>query len=137
MGRGKKTLFYCIMVVMTLAVIEGMAQAAYWIAYGEFNGGGPPLPTPPAAAQGGGTAEQWERGVIRISHPYYGYTRAEASHPLNQVPPPRREDGVALIALLGGSVGLGVTDAFRSALETWFRDTSKYCAPPRSAVLLI
>ena len=42
--------------------------------------------------------------------------------PLNQVPPPRREDGVVLIGLLGGSVSLYVTHAFRSALEVWFRD---------------
>lgn len=47
MTRRKQALFYCLMVIMTLAVIEIMAQAAYYIAYGEFNGGGP---SPPAAA---------------------------------------------------------------------------------------
>ena len=120
MRRSKQALFYGIMVVMTLAVIEGMAQAAYYIAYGEFNGGGPAAPAATAAADAAGN----ERLPWRpwIQHPYYGHTRKEAHHPLNQVPPPRRQDGVVLVALLGGSVGLEVTYAFRKALEAWFRD---------------
>ena len=131
MDRRKQILFYCLMVVMTLAIIEGMAQAAYYIAYGEFNGGG--LAAPAGAA--GEVAPDAGDAAARpywLQHPYYGYTRPEAAHPMNQAPPPRREDGVVLIALLGGSVGLGVTDAFRSALEAWFRDND---LPLRPVVL--
>ena len=131
MDRRKQILFYCLMVVMTLAIIEGMAQAAYYIAYGEFNGNGL------AAAAGAGAVVAPDAGdeaarPYWLQHPYYGYTRPEAAHPMNQAPPPRREDGVVLIALLGGSVGLGVTDAFRSALEAWFRDNNL----PRRPVVL-
>ena len=137
MNRRKQILFYGIMVVMTLAVIEGMAQAAYYIAYGEFNGGGDwaavAAATPDAAAAVGAAnaavADEQPYGVL---HPYYGYTRPESEHLMNRAPPPRREDGVVLIALLGGSVGLGVTDAFRSALESWFRDND---LPLRPVVL--
>ena len=124
MRRSKQVLFYCLMVIMTLAIIEGMAQAAYYIAYGEFNGGGP---APPAGAAAD-DAEDATRPYW-LQHPYYGYTRPEAEHPMNQMPPPRREDGAVLIALLGGSVGLGVTPAFRNALEAWFRDNDSALRP--------
>ena len=136
MGRGKKALFYCIMAVMTLAVIEGMAQAAYYIAYGEFNGGGPALPAPtPAEA---GIVEEAEpspqRQLWRIAHPYYGYTPHQAEHQLNQALPPRRQDGAVLIGILGGSVSWQVAHAFRGALEAWFRDND---IPGRPVVLTL
>ena len=67
-----------------------------------------------------------------MQHPYYGYTRPEAEHLMNQTPPPRREDGVLLIGLVGGSVGLDVAGAFRSALETWCRSND---IPLRPVVL--
>ena len=131
MRRLKQTLFYGIMVVLTLLAIEGMAQAAYYVAYGEFNGAGPAPPdaaTAIAAAATAAVATPDAAGTAAagarpywLQHPYYGYTRPEPEHPMNQAPPPRREDGAVLIALLGGSVGLGVTDAFRNALESWFR----------------
>ena len=135
MIRSKQILFYGIMVVMTLLAIEGMAQAAYYIAYGEFNGAGP-APPPSAGTDtdtGTGTDtaadtaaadydERFQGGIYRISHPFYGYTRVEDWHPMNQVPPPRREEGVVLIALQGGSVALGVAGAFRDALTAWFQD---------------
>ena len=125
MSRPKQILFYGLMAVITLVVIEGMAQAAYYIAYGEFNGGGPA----PAGSLAGAAADDADDADADadarpywLQHPYYGYTRPEAGHPMNQAPPPRREEGVILIALVGGSVGLGVTEAFRSALKDWFRD---------------
>ena len=121
MRRSKQALFYCIMVIMTLAVIEGMAQAAYYIAYGELNGGGPAQSRPAVGA----VADELEHRLRRsgdIRHPYYGYTASQAEQSLNQVPPPRREDGVVLIGLLGGSVSQDVTGAFRRALEAWFHN---------------
>ena len=132
MNRRKQILFYGLMVVMTLAVIEGMAQAAYYIAYGEFNGGGPPRLQPTGSA--GDDAAEW-RGrpdFRRINHPYYGYTRVEAAHALNQVPPPRREDGVVLIGLVGGSVARYAAPDFQNALEVWFREQA---IPLRPVVL--
>ena len=130
MNRSKKALFYGIMAVLTLLLIEVMAQAAYYIAYGEFNGGGPPAPA--AAETVAEDAEEDTRPYWLLRHPYYGYTRPEADHLLNQVPPQRREDGAVLIALLGGSVSRGVADAFRRALESWFRDNG---IPLRPVVL--
>ncbi len=127
MIRSKKVLFYGIMVVMTLLVIEGMAQVAYYIAYREFNGGGPSRTQP--AVGDGARVEWWTRANV---HPYYGFTRTEAGHPVNQVPPPRRQDGVVLVGLLGGSVSRDVADAFRSALAAWFRDNG---IPARPVVL--
>ena len=118
MSRSKKVLFYCIMAVMTLAVIEGMAQAAYYIAYGEVNQA--PLSGPGPAV--GGAVTPWSRLIWRASHPYYGFTQADAASDINRFPPPRREDGVVLIALLGGSVSRDAADAFRRALEAWFQE---------------
>ena len=134
MSRPKQILFYCLMAVMTLVVIEGMGQAAYYIAYGEFNGVGPaPAALSPTRAVDANRVEHLRAGTSgRISHPYYGYTRPEADYALNQLPPPRRQEGVVLIALVGGSMGLYVTEAFRNALEDWFRDNA---IPLRPVVL--
>ena len=116
---------------MTLLAIEVMAQAAYYIAYGEFNGAGPAIPPPAGGATANAVAMPTDAGS-RISHPYYGYTRSEAAATLNQTPPPRREDGVALIALLGGSVAWQAAPAFRSALAAWFQ---AHAIPLRPVVL--
>ena len=118
MRRRKQIVFYGIMVVLTLAVIEGMAQAAYYIAYGEFNGGGRSR-FQPAAADAVAAVEYRDPGPA-IIHPYYGFTRLETPE-LNQAPP-RREDGVVLIGLVGSSVAYDVVPALRSALAAWFRD---------------
>ena len=120
MSRIKQIVFYGILVAMTLAIIEGMAQAAYYVAYREFHGAGPALPpaAPDAAAKAAAT---WADAGNRISHPYYGFTRSYADAALNQTPPPRREDGVVLIALLGGSVAWQTAPFFRNALDTWFQ----------------
>ena len=133
MSRIKQIAFYGIMVVLTLAVIEAMAQAAYYIAYGEFNGGGPAAPTLPTAGPQLTDAVGYEPQRFKwVSHPYHGYTQASANHELNRVPPPRRQDDTVLIALLGGSVSREATPAFRSALEAWFRDND---IPLRPVVL--
>ena len=128
MSRRKQALFYGLMALLTLAVIEGMAQAAYYIAFGEFNGGGPSRP-----ATAGGAADELaareEPGPML--HPYYGYYVRGRANPLNQLPP-RREDGVVLIGLLGGSVATDVAPAFQSALDAWFRDND---LPLRPVVL--
>ena len=133
MSRIKQIAFYGIMVVLTLGVIEGMAQAAYYIAYGEFNGGGPAAGTLPTAGPQLTDAVGYEPQRFKwVSHPYHGYTQASANHEFNRVPPPRRQDDTVLIALLGGSVSREATPAFRSALETWFRDND---IPLRPVVL--
>ena len=129
MGRSKKFFFYCLMAVLTLLVIEGMAQGAYYVAYGEFNGGGPA--GSPAVGAAGGVVEEDHR-LYWLQHPYYGYTHYDVNHLMNRLPPPRREDGMALIGLVGGSVGLGVADAFEGELKAWFRDND---IPLRPVVL--
>ena len=135
MRRSKQALFCCIMVFMTLAVIEGMAQAAYYIAYGEFNRTGRPPPQSGPAGRGATDAVERQSPVFvtqRVNHPYYGYTRVDADHVMNRVPPPRRQDGVVLIALVGGSLARYVTSAFQDALHTWFQDNG---IPQRPVVL--
>ena len=114
------------MAVMTLAVIEGMAQAAYYIAYGEFNGGGDFYPSAVFEIE----QESGEYGWV--SHPYYGFTAAPVQHELNRAPPPRRQDGVVLIGLLGGSVAWAVKPYFQNELEAWFQDND---IPLRPVVL--
>ena len=129
MRRRKQALFYCLMALLTLLSIELMAQAAYYIAYREFNGAGPTFPPTGVGADPEATPagrSHW------MSHPYYGYVRTWDLAQLNQPVPPRREPGVALIALLGGSVAWQVVPDFRSALETWFRDND---IPLRPVVL--
>ena len=75
----------------------------------------------------GGMVDEGERSsVLRL------YTDGSGASDLNQVPPPRRQDGVVLIGLLGGSVSRDVADAFRSALAAWFRDNG---IPARPVVL--
>ena len=121
MTRIKQIAFYGIMVVMTLAIIEGMAQAAYYIAYGEFNGSGQAR-LMPATSDVADELEQQLPESSWVIHPYYGFTQGKTRHEVNQVPPPRREEGVVLIALLGGSVARYVIPAFQNALEDWFRE---------------
>ena len=131
MNRSKKIFFYCLMVMLTLAVIEGMAQAAYYIAYGEVNRP-PPDPASAAAARGDDVELFGRLDYTRISHPYYGYARPGTQWTMNRVPPRRREDGVMLIGLLGGSMAMFAADAFQSALEAWFQNNG---IPLRPVVL--
>ena len=105
---------------MTLLAIEGMAQAAYYMAYGEFNGAGPSRPGP-AAQDAAFAVEYGARPRGERIHPYYGFTSQGIDRDLNQFPPPQRQEGVVLIALTGGSVSRQVAPAFHKALETWFR----------------
>ena len=77
---------------------------------------------PAAAAEG-------EMPIRPLIHPYYGFGSRNADNALNEVPPPRRQDGVVLIGLLGGSMAHNVTDAFRSALESWFREHASTLRP--------
>ena len=133
MRRRKQIAFYAIMVILTLAVIEGMAQAAYYIAYGEFNGAAtrPPAAVASASADDAEAAAEAPR-IYWLQHPYHGHTRQNPHHVINQHPPPRREEGAVLIGLVGGSVSEAVSDAFRRALEAWFQDNA---VPLRPIVL--
>ena len=133
MTRTKQIAFYAIMAITTLAAIEVMAQAAYYIAYGQFNAAGPAAPSLTAAGPQLANPVASEPQPFKwVSHPYHGYTQAAATHELNQVPPPRRQDSTVLIALVGGSVSRESTPAFRRALESWFQDND---IPLRPVVL--
>ena len=132
MRRRQQIAFYAIMVMMTLAVIEGMAQAAYYIAFGEFNGAAARPPAMATVTADDAAAAAAAPYIYWLQHPYHGHTRQNPNHVINQHPPPRREEGAVLIGLAGGSVSEAVSDAFRRALETWFQDNA---IPLRPVVL--
>ena len=115
----KKILYYGLMLLLILLVIEGMARLAYYAAYGQGYGRGAAagtvdyttLPEP-------GSAEELEHW--RISHPFYGYTYPSPANPLNAMPPQQRWEGTVFIGLLGGSVAKGVNPFFQHALNRYF-----------------
>ena len=122
MGLPKKTLFFLLMLALTLGAIEGMARVAYWLAYDEpyerkqllgmvDDGDGLPL-------FGGGVdpVDSWMR------HPFFGFTSSRLDHDLNAVLPRRKREGSVLIGLLGGSVAMDVTPVFESAITRYFAE---------------
>ena len=116
----RKILYYVLMLLLTLLVLEGMARLAYYAAYGQGYGGGSdalmnltPLPESPIIPQD--ATKYYE-----LRHPFYGFVKASPEHALNAPrPQPRREDTV-VIALLGGSVAEFVKPYFQDALNRWF-----------------
>ena len=122
----KQILFYSLLLLLTLAAVEGMARAAYYLAYGEWYS--PPAATPtisPAGAAGpepGGDATVLRRGDFwqALAHPYYGYTSPLPTDALNAMPPPQTRDDRVVIGVLGGSVAEEVTPYFQRALEQYF-----------------
>ena len=125
----KKTLYYGLMLLLTLLVIEGMARLAYYAAYGSGPGGGgdSPVNLTPSPLMLRDISDLWH-----ISHPFYGYIRNLPRHDLSAMPPrPRRED-TAVIGLLGGSVAQEVHPFLQSALTRWFAANNR----PQQPVLL-
>ena len=128
----KKTLYYGIMLFLTLLVIEGMARLAYYAAYGTGYGGGwsdeavnlPPPPPP--------NFTDHAAGQRRISHPFYGFSNNPASSELNAMPPPLRQEDTVVIGLLGGSVAKDVQPFLQFALNRWFAANRL----PRQSVVL-
>ncbi len=125
----KQILFYSLLLLLTLAAVEGMARAAYYLSYGEWYS--PPFPTPTtigseAADPNPGGAAALRRGGSRwlIIHPYYGFTSPLLVDDLNAMPPPQTGADTVVIGVLGGSVAEEVTPSFRQAVEQYFADNA-------------
>ena len=120
----KKILYYGLMLLLTLLVLEGMARLAYYAAYGQGYGGGldRPVRIPPPPITFQQTPETAARPVDpgTIRHPFYGYSGRSPSIPLNAMPPRLRPEDTVVIALLGGSVANQVQPFLREALSRWF-----------------
>ena len=57
-----------------------------------------------------------ERTDSEILHPYYGHTPNSHRSDLNILPPPQRQPGTVIIAMLGGSVAQAVAPRLRNAV---------------------
>lgn len=57
-----------------------------------------------------------ERTDSEILHPYYGHTPNSHRSDLNILPPPQRQPGTVIIAMLGGSVAQAVAPMLRNAV---------------------
>ena len=119
----KKALFYGLLTLLTLLTMEGMARIAYYAAYGQGYGSGPPDPpvhssafSPPDI-----TADPARDLLpLLIRHPFYGDTRTSPYHALNAMPPWRRREDTVVIALLGGSVAELVKPFLERELRRYF-----------------
>ena len=114
----QKILYYGLMLFLTLLALEGMARLAYYAAYGSGYGGDrsdlpgyypPPYQLPAAKAT-----------LLRIRHPFYGYTWNWPNHDLSAMPPRQRQEDTVVIGLLGGSVAQEVQPFLQRALNRWF-----------------
>ena len=116
MPSPKKVLYYGLLFLLTLLVVEGMARLAYYLAFDRGYSGAPLVNTqdytpPPMVGQ---------HQMMR--HPLYGLSYSDPYHELNLTPPrPAAADTVA-IALLGGSVAEQVRPYLSRALYRHFSD---------------
>ena len=126
----KKVLYYGLMLVLTLLVLEGMARLAYYAAYGTgYGGGGSDAAVNLTSLHFAPRAAGEQRG---ISHPFYGFSHNRASSELNAMPLPLRQEDTVVIGLLGGSVAQDVQPFLQFALNRWFAANRM---PRRSVVL--
>ena len=126
----KKVLFYSLLTLLTLAAIEGISRLAYYFAFAEWYS---LLPSPSAADPAGATPDEPAglarqapytplQRILRVSHPYYGFTSFFPNSPLNVMPPPQTSPDTILIAILGGSVAWEVTPYLQQSLTRYFAD---------------
>ena len=118
MPFAKKALFYCLLTILTLAAVEGMARLAYYLAfdqwYAEWWGG-----RPQSTAQF--STPQYSADPGRIRYPFYGYT-PHSPYADMYLPPQQQSpmDDTVVIGLLGGSVAWEVRSPFRRAVHRYF-----------------
>ena len=110
----KKILYYGLLLVLTLLVLEGMAARAYYAAYGPGEGGG--RLTEPA----GSALPHDSTDIIQLRHPFYGFTSRLPDRVLNAMPPHQRREDTVVIGLLGASVAAQVKPFLQDALNRWF-----------------
>ena len=124
----KRILFYGLLTLLTLLAIEGMARIAYYAAYGQGYGSGPPeLPANLSHLDDQQVVDPWQ-----LRHPFYGHTRSSPDHALNAMPPQQRREDLVVIGLLGGSVAEQVQPALQRALNRYFAANRQ----PRQPVVL-
>lgn len=111
----KRFIYYGLMLLLTLLVLEGLARLGYYLAFDHWYGGGRAVATAPEPAPAV-TKHRWR-------HPFYAYTPPDAWDALNLMPPPQREDTV-VIALVGGSVANDLAPYLRRAVQDYFRDNN-------------
>ena len=110
----KKVLYYGLLLLLTLLVLEGMAARAYYAAYGQGYDRGW------WAAPESAILPHDATNVPEIRHPFYGFTKWRPDHVLNTTPPQQRREDTVVIGLLGGSVAATVANFFQEALNRWF-----------------
>ena len=112
----KKALYYGLMLLLTLLVIEGMARLAYYAAWGQWYS-----PVPAAAPADAPPARPAPRSKVwLVGHPFYGHTLNQSHHALNAMPPLQRREDMVIIALLGGSIADEVQPFLEIALRRYF-----------------
>ena len=112
----KRVLFYGLLTLLTLLSIEGMARIAYYAAYGQGYGSGPP-------DRGGNSLPSIHDRVVtpyQLRHPFYGFTRSSPYDALSAMPPQQRREELVIVGLLGGSVAEDVIPSLQSALNRYF-----------------
>ncbi len=116
----KKAIFYSLLLLLTLAVFEGMARVTWYLAYAEW------YSTSPATEVSGNPGVTPRRGSWEgiIAHPYYGFTSSSPTADLNAMPPPQTRDDRVVIGVLGGSVADDVIPHFQRAVEQYFADNA-------------
>ena len=116
----KKILFYGLLTLLTLLTIEGMARIAYYAAYGQWYGSGPP--DTPVDSYAFSPLDLTAENLTpwRIRHPFYGHTRDLTYDDLNAMPPWQRREETVVIGLLGGSVAYFVKPYLQRALNRYF-----------------
>ena len=118
----KKLLYYGLLAALTLLAVEGMARAAYWLAFGE--GYGRELTGGAAAVSPEGEAGWNALAATRIRQPFYGHTPIDPGHYLNAGPPPVSSEAPVVIGLVGGSVAHDLLPYFSRAVYRYFSDNN-------------
>ena len=112
----QRVLFYGLLILLTLLAIEGAARIAYYVAFDQGYGYGPP-------GTGVNSLPSIHDQVVepfQLRHPFYGYTKGSPYDVLNAMPPQRRREELVVIGLLGGSVAEDVIPSLQSALNRYF-----------------
>ena len=128
----RKLLFYGVLAVLILVVVEGMSQLAYFLAFDECYGGvqparGETAPRPVAPT------EDFAGDIVTARDPFSGYTPLHPEADANLMPPRPQYDDAVVIALVGGSVAQNIAlPSLRRALEQHFAANGL----PRRPVLL-
>ena len=113
----KKILYYGLMLLLTLLVLEGMAGRAYYAAFGQGYGGGARVFTSPNISP---ITPRYANRYDEIRHPFYGFTDSSPGNVLSAMPPQLRQGDTVVIGLLGGSVAQSIAPFLQDALNRRF-----------------